>query len=281
MQHKYFGKILQGKRVIITGSSSGLGLLMARRFLECGAKVAVMSAPIEEIEPVVKALQSISDEFEVLGYRPELTDEAQVKAVLDDVVAHWGGIDVLINNAGIYPNKEFEEYPKELFEKVFALNVTGIFVMSQQVTAVMKKNNNGGVIINTSSMAGVAGSMKNIGYTASKFAAQGMTIGLARELGKYKIRVNAVAPAGMKKTDIDGNEIDQGMHLSDEEKLRMAEAYKTVLKFAPLGSFNSHPDEEINAFIFLASDAAQFISGQTIAVSGACIWPAASPVSII
>ena len=84
----------------------------------------------------------------------------------------------------------------------------------------------------------------------------------------------------MKRTDINGDEIAyDNIQLSDEVKARMGEAYKTALKFAPMGAFDSHPDEEINAFIFLASDAAQFISGQTIAVSGACIWPAASPAS--
>lgn len=254
---------------------------MARRFLECGAKVAVMSAPFEEIDPVVADLKAIDPSFEVLGYRPELTDEVQVQNMLDDVAAHWGGIDVLVNNAGIYPSKEFEEYPKELFEKVFALNVTGVFVLTQRATAIMKKNEKGGSIINTSSMAGIAGAMKNIGYTASKFAVEGLTVGLARELGKYKIRVNAVAPAGMLKTDINGKPIDYDIPMDDEVKAKMGEIYKIAMNFAPMGTFSSHPDEEINAFIFLASDAAQFISGQTIAVSGACIWPAASPASLM
>ena len=281
MEHKFFGRILEGKRVVISGSSSGLGLLMARRFLECGAKVAVMSAPFEEIDPVVADLKAIDPSFEVLGYRPELTDEVQVQNMLDDVAAHWGGIDVLVNNAGIYPSKEFEEYPKELFEKVFALNVTGVFVLTQRATAIMKKNEKGGSIINTSSMAGIAGAMKNIGYTASKFAVEGLTVGLARELGKYKIRVNAVAPAGMLKTDINGKPIDYDIPMDDEVKAKMGEIYKISMNFAPMGTFSSHPDEEINAFIFLASDAAQFISGQTIAVSGACIWPAASPASLM
>lgn len=281
MEHKFFGRILEGKRVVISGSSSGLGLLMARRFLECGAKVAVMSAPFEEIDPVVADLKAIDPSFEVLGYRPELTDEVQVQNMLDDVAAHWGGIDVLVNNAGIYPSKEFEEYPKELFEKVFALNVTGVFVLTQRATAIMKKNEKGGSIINTSSMAGIAGAMKNIGYTASKFAVEGLTVGLARELGKYKIRVNAVAPAGMLKTDINGKPIDYDIPMDDEVKAKMGEIYKIAMNFAPMGTFSSHPDEEINAFIFLASDAAQFISGQTIAVSGACIWPAASPASLM
>jgi 3-oxoacyl-[acyl-carrier protein] reductase/7-alpha-hydroxysteroid dehydrogenase len=149
----------------------------------------------------------------------------------------------------------------------------------------MKKNPNGGVILNTSSLAGISGSMANIGYTASKYAVQGMTLGMARELGKYKIRVNGVAPAGMYKTDVNGNVMEsQGAGAllgqdGDEFAEKFVRAAEAAKHFQPLGDYQCHPDEMINAFIFLASDAAKFISGQTIAVDGACIWPAANPMS--
>lgn len=282
MVHKYFGNLLQGKRVVISGSTGGLGMLMARRFLECGAKVTVMSAPFEDVMPTVKALQALDPKYEVLGYRPDLSEEEQVAKMLQDIDDKWGGIDVLINNAGIYPMCPFEQYPKTLFEQVFNLNVIGTFVLSQKIVEIMKKNSNGGVIINTSSMAGIDGAMANIGYTSSKFAVQGLTVGMARELGKYGIRVNAVAPAGMMRTDLEGNLIEEDMTSIDSIMLKkMEEASEIAKKFAPMGTFQSHPDEEINAFIFLASDAAKFISGQTIAVSGACIWPAASPAACL
>ena len=132
-------------------------------------------------------------------------------------------------------------------------------------------------------MAGINGAMANIGYTSSKFAVEGLTLGMARELGKYNIRVNAVAPAGMEKTAVNGNIIPMDTsayaNMPPETIAKLQKATETALKFAPMGKFNCHPDEMINAFIFLASDAAAFISGQTIAVSGACIWPAASPAS--
>lgn len=281
MAHKYFGEIMKGKTVVISGSTGGLGLLMARRFLECGAKVAVMGAPTENIEPAVQKLQNLDSNYEVLGYQPNLSNAEEVGVMLADIVAHWGKIDVLINNAGIYPTKPFEQYPQEMFERVFDLNVTGCFVLTQEAVKYMKQNENGGSIINTSSMAGVYGAWANIGYTASKFAVEGMTLGLSRELGKYKIRVNAVAPASMFHTDIDGNILPDASNNEDlgydREKLRNAR--EIALKFAPMGNYQSHPDEEINAFIFLASDAASFISGQTIVVSGACVWPAASPAA--
>ncbi len=287
MAHKYFGTILEGKRVLITGANRGLGLLMAHRFLECGAKVAICSAPFEDIADAVAQLKSIDPNFEVMGIKPNLSDEAEVEKVMQIIEAGWGGLDILINNAGIYPFKPFEEYPQELFKNVFDVNVTGMFTMSQKAVALMKKNTDGGVILNTSSLAGISGAMANIGYTASKHAVQGMTLGMARELGTYNIRVNGVAPAGMYRTDVYGNVIEsQGMGAllgkdggNTEFAEKLTRATDAAKHFQPLGDYQCHPDEMINVFIFLASDAAKFISGQTIAVDGACIWPAANPMS--
>lgn len=282
MAHQYFGTILENKRVLITGANRGLGLLMARRFLECGAKVAICSAPHEDPTEAVRQLQAVNPDFAVLGFKPNLTNEAELDAVMQTIEQNWGGLDILVNNAGIYPFKPFEEYPQELFRNVFDVNVTGLFAMTKKAMELIKKNQNGGAIVNTSSMAGVAGSMNNIGYTASKFAVEGLTLGMARELGRYHIRVNGVAPAGMIKTDVDGNAIESGMTamMKDPEAAqRLQQASAFAAHFAPMGSYQCHPDEVINAFIFLASDAASFISGQTIAVSGACVWPAANPMA--
>ena len=279
--HKYFGEILADKRVIITGANRGLGLLIARRFLETGAKVAICCAPQEEYAEAVEKLQALDTSYSVKGFNPNLTDEEALNAMIADIEEDWGGIDILINNAGLYPAKEFDEYPKELFKTVFDVNVTGIFVTSQCVARAIAKQG-GGAIINTSSMAGIDGAMRNIGYTASKFAVEGLTLGMARELGPKNIRVNAVAPAGIKTVDFDGNEVMQKMpNMIDEMMEQMTKAAKIAANYAPMGRFMVHPDELINAFIFLASDAANFISGQTIAVSGACIWPAASPASLV
>lgn len=288
MAHKYFGNILEDRRVLITGANRGMGLLMAHRFLECGAKVIICGAPNEDVTEAVQQLKEINKEYEVMGCKPDLTNEKELGQLMGIVENGWGGLDILINNAGIYPFKQFEEYPQKLFKQVYDVNVVGLFTISQKAAEVFKKNPNGGVIINTSSMAGIAGSMANIGYTSSKFAVEGLTLGMARELGKYKIRVNGVAPAGMLKTDIFGNSIEKSefsLRSSNIEDMEMAtkfEQAKTMTqKFAPLGSYQCHPDEVINAFIFLASDAASFISGQTIAVNGACIWPAANPMSCL
>lgn len=205
--HKYFGEILKDKRVIITGANRGLGLLMARRFLECGAKVAICCAPHESYEEAVGQLQALDSRYQVKGFRPNLSDEDQLQQMVEEVVAAWGGIDVLVNNAGLYPARVFAEYPKDLFQKVFDVNVTGVFVTSKVVSQVMTKQGKG-IILNTGSMSGVDGAMRNIGYTSSKFALEGLTVGMARELGFKGIRVNGVAPAGIKSVDFDGNEVE-------------------------------------------------------------------------
>ncbi len=277
--HPYFGEILKDKRAVITGANRGLGLLMARRFLECGAKVAICCAPHEEYAEAVEKLRALNSSYQVKGFRPNLSSENDLEAMVQEITADWGGIDILINNAGLYPAQTFDEYPKELFQTVFDVNVTGTFLTSRIVSRAIAAQG-GGVIINTSSMAGIDGAMRNIGYTSSKFAVEGLTLGMARELGPKNIRVNGVAPAGIKTVDFDGNEVVQIPKGMDETaQAAMVEAAKLAAKFAPLGRFQTHPDELINVFLFLASDAASFISGQNIAVSGACIWPAASPAS--
>jgi len=283
--HKYFGKILEDKSVLITGSNRGLGLLMARRFLECGAKVIICGAPNEDVTIAIEQLKNIDSSFEVMGCTPNLTNEDELEKLMNIIETGWGGLDILINNAGIYPFRSFEEYPQELFRRVFEVNVFSIFTVAQKAVRLMKENPKGGVIINTSSLAGISGAMANIGYTASKFAVQGLTLGMARELGKYKIRVNGVAPAGILRTDIDGNVIEQQKVVdligAYEGDIEITNIEKMAEKFAPLGSYQCHPDDVINAFIYLASDAASFVSGQTISVDGACIWPAANPMSCL
>ncbi len=279
--HRYFGEILKGKRAVITGANRGLGLLMARRFLECGANVAICCAPQETYAEAVEKLRALDPAYQVKGFRPNLSSEEELEAMAEEICADWGGIDILVNNAGLYPAKTFDEYPKELFQTVFDVNVTGTFMASKVLSRVIAEQG-GGAILNTSSMAGVDGAMRNIGYTASKFAVEGLTLGMARELGPKKIRVNAVAPAGIQTVDFDGNPVpmsNPNVRMDAAMAEQMAEASNLAAKFAPMGRFMCHPDELIHVFIFLASDAAAFISGQTICVSGACIWPAASPAS--
>lgn len=285
--HQYFGEILKGKRAVITGGNRGLGILMAHRFLECGAKVAIFCAPNEDYTQAVADLKGLDPSYEVMGFRPDLTNETELQQVADVIEKEWGGLDILINNAGLTPTRPFDEYSLDLFQTVLDVNVKGILAVSKVMSKLLRKEPNS-AIVNTSSMAGIDGAMANIGYTASKHAVQGLTQGMARELGKYGIRVNGVAPACMKKTDVYGNVItldaatlqnEAGNNAMDMEAL--AKAVDIATKFSPLGRFEAHPDEMINAFIFLASDAASFISGQTIAVSGGCIWPAASPLSTL
>ena len=253
MPHKYFGNILAGKRALITGANRGLGLLMAHRFLECGAKVAIFCAPHEEIEPAVAELKAINPAFEVLGFKPNLTDEDALRKIMAEIEDKWGGLDILVNNAGLYPPKAFEEYPQDLFKTVFDVNVTGMFVTSKIATELLKKNPAGGVILNTSSMVSFCGQPSGVAYPTSKSAVNGLTWSLARELGPSNIRVNAVAP-GITKTD---------MVAALPEKM-----IQPLVNAIPLRRIGE-ADDIANAFLFLASDLASYITGAVLSVDGA------------
>ena len=274
--------MLKGKIAVITGGTRGIGYATVKKFLENGATVVLFGSRQETADKAVASLKAENPAWEVSGAWPNLLDAAEIAKEIEKIKEKYGRIDILVNNAGVSDSKPLDDYTSEHFTKIMQLNVNAIMNGIMAVEKIMKEQG-GGCILNTSSMAGINGAMANIGYTSSKFAVEGLTLGMARELGKYNIRVNAVAPAGMEKTDVNGNIIPMDTsayaNMSPETIAKLQKATETALKFAPMGKFNCHPDEMINAFIFLASDAAAFISGQTIAVSGACIWPAASPAS--
>ena len=138
MSHKYFGSILAGKRALITGANRGLGLLMAHRFLECGAKVAIFCAPHEEIEPAVAELKALDPSFEVLGFKPNLTDEDALRKIMAEIEDKWGGLDILVNNAGNGgPSIPTVDMPQEIFDKVVNLDLCSLFRVMKAFGKVM------------------------------------------------------------------------------------------------------------------------------------------------
>ena len=169
-----------------------------------------------------------------------------------DLIEKYGRIDILINNAGISANKKLEETTSEEFAKIMNLNVNGIFNMTKAVVPYMKEKNSG-VIINTSSMVSIYGQPSGVGYPTSKFAVNGITKSLSRELAPFNIRVNAVAP-GITRTD---------MVASLKEEL-----IAPLIKSIPLGRIGE-PRDIANAFLFLSSDMASYITGVVLSVDGA------------
>jgi 3-oxoacyl-[acyl-carrier protein] reductase/7-alpha-hydroxysteroid dehydrogenase len=246
--------LLQGKVAVVTGGTRGIGFSIVKKFLENGAKVALLGSRQETVD---KALQKIKEEdadAEVMGYWPNLMNAKEVEEVFVKVKELYGSIDILVNNAGVSARDSFYDYKPEDFMKVIDLNLNSVFLCAQAAAKIMKEQG-GGVILNTSSMVSLYGQPAGVSYPASKSAVNGLTKSLARELGKDKIRVNAVAP-GVTRTDM--------VAALPEEMV------KRLTASIPLGRVGE-PEDVANAFVFLASDMASYVTGEILSVDGAAM----------
>lgn len=242
--------MLEDKVVIVTGGTRGIGLEIVRTFAQNKAKVILLGSKSETVKNAIDELKSEGLECE--GYYPNLANYEELNDLANDINKRYGHIDILINNAGISANKVIEETTSEDFASIMNLNVNSIFNMCKAVVPLMKKQGEG-VILNTSSMVSIYGQPSGVGYPASKFAVNGITKSLARELAPYNIRVNAVAP-GIINTDM-------------VAKLPK-EMIEPLIKTIPLGRIGE-PKDIANAFLFLASDMASYITGVILSVDGA------------
>ncbi len=246
--------MLENKVAIITGATRGIGYAIAKRYIENGAKVTILGS---REETVTKALESLRGEYpgvEILGYYPKLDSEEEVAKVFAEVHAKYGRIDILVNNAGVSARDKIYDYALDSFKNTVDLNLTSVFVTSKIAASYMKEQG-GGVILNTSSMVSIYGQPSGVAYPASKYAVNGLTKSLARELGKDNIRVNAVAP-GITKTDMVAN--------------LPKEMIEPLIRTIPLGRVGE-PEDVANAFVFLGSDMASYITGVVLSVDGAAM----------
>jgi len=244
---------LTGKVAIVTGGGRGLGQQIAIAFAEAGAHVVVCSRNIE-------ACQVVSGNLEKLGVRSlalacDVTDQESVKSVVKHTMETFGRIDILVNNSGASWGMSVEEMPLQAWEKVMKVNVTGTFLMSQEVGKVMLEQG-AGKIINIASVAGLKGSsteeLNAIGYSTSKGAVITFTKDLAVKWGAHGIQVNAIAP-GFFPT-----KMSKGVLEMNGEKILMG---------TPLGKFGSENDLK-GAAVFLAAPASDYITGVILAVDG-------------
>ena len=242
---------LQNKVAIITGGSRGIGFATAKTFLREGASVILCASREETAQKAVDELRAEFPQAKVEGIWPNLTNFSEVKGAFDRIVKEYGHIDILVNNAGVSESTPFEKYTEELFDKVMDLNVKGLYNCTRAVTDTMTAQGSG-VILNTSSMVSIYAQSAGMAYPTSKFAVNGMTRALARELGPKGIRVNAVAP-GITETDM--------------MKAVPKEVIAPLIARIPLGRLGQ-PEDIANAFLFLASDEASYISGVVLQVDG-------------
>ena len=244
--------MLKGKVAVVTGGTRGIGYATVRKFLQNGAKVVLFGSRAETVEKALASLKAENGEWEVDGDYPNLSDAKEVKAAIQKVKEKYGKIDILVNNAGISDSTDIENYAEGQFGKVMQLNVNAIFNAVQPVVSIMKEQG-GGCILNTSSMVSISGQPRGVAYPTSKFAVNGMTLSLARELGPSNIRVNAVAP-GITKTDMVAALPDQMI--------------QPMIQAIPLRRIGE-PEDIANAFLFLASDMASYVTGEILSVDGA------------
>lgn len=249
---------LVDKVALITGGAAGIGKATAERFMEEGAKVIICDVDQSAGEKVVEELGG-----RITFYAVDVTDRSAVQDWVEEVITEFGRIDVLVNNAGILRDnllvrvKDGElvkQMPEGDFDAVLAVNLKGVFNCTQAVAPFMIKQNTG-VILNATSVVGLDGNFGQTNYVATKAGVVGMTKVWARELGRSNIRVNAVAP---------------GFTLTEMVKQMPEKIIAGMIARTPLGRMGE-PRDVANAYLFLASDEAAFVSGITLRVDGGIV----------
>lgn len=242
--------MLNDKIAIITGGTRGIGLETVRTFAKNGAKTILFGSRQETVDKAIAKLQE--EGLEVDGYCPNLNNYSEIEQTIAEILKKYGRIDILVNNAGMSADKPIENTSQEEIDKVIDLNLRAVLYLTKAVVPAMKQQKSG-VILNTSSMVSIYGQPAGVAYPATKFAINGLTKSLARELASAGIRVNAVAP-GVTNTDM--------------VAALPPEMIEPLVKTIPLGRIGE-PVDIANAFLFLASDLASYITGTILQVDGA------------
>lgn len=242
---------LMDKVAIITGGSRGIGYATAEKFLTEGAKVIITASSQANADKAAGKLREKFPSGCVEGISPVLSSLESVTEAFRQVAEKYGRIDILVNNAGVSDSTPFTSYTEALYDKVMDLNLKGVFNAARAASDYMVRQGSG-VILSTSSMVSIYGQPSGFAYPASKFAVNGLTVSLARELGPKGIRVNAVAP-GITETDM--------------MKAVPKEVIDPLIRQIPLRRLGQ-PEDIANAFAFLASDEASYITGVILSVDG-------------
>ncbi len=242
--------LLDGRNAIVTGSARGLGLAMAERFGEEGARVVLSDIDATALEEAQSKLAARG--LEVSALPADVTDEDAVSALIRHCADTWGSIDVMVNNAGITRDGVLRKMTTEDFRKVIEVHMLGGWLGTKMASLQMREQGAGGSIINISSMSGKVGNPGQTNYSAAKAGLIGLTKAAAKEGARYGIRVNAIQPGFIRTAMTD--QMPQ-----DVLAQRVAEI--------PLGRIGE-PRDVANAALFLASDLSSYLTGITIEVSG-------------
>ena len=243
-------KLLEGKTAIITGASRGIGKGIAEVFAQHGANVAfTYSSSVDAANALEDTLNATG--VKAKGYKSNAADFDQAQQLVKDVAADFGGIDILINNAGITKDNLLMRMSEEDFDKVIEVNLKSIFNMTKAVQRTMLKQRHGS-IVNMSSVVGVKGNAGQANYAASKAGMIGFSKSMALELGSRNIRTNVIAP-GFIETEMTAK--------LDEDTVN---SWRNAIPLKRGGS----PEDIANACVFLASDLSAYVTGQVLNVDG-------------
>ena len=243
--------MLKDKVAVVTGAGRGIGREIAKTFAGYGAKVVVnFNGSEERANSLVAEIKEAGGE--AVAYKANVADFAEAEGLIKFALEQYGRVDILVNNAGVSDSTPLDKYTAEHFANVMDLNVNAMMNGILPATAIMKEQG-GGCILNTSSMVSICGQPGGVAYPSSKYAVNGLTWSLARELGPFHIRVNAVAP-GITRTDM--------------VAALPKEMIDPLISHIPLRRIGEAEDIA-NAFLFLASDMASYITGEILSVDGA------------
>ncbi|WP_291380846.1 MULTISPECIES: SDR family oxidoreductase [Achromobacter] len=248
---------LQGARVLVTAGAQGIGLAIARRFVDAGADVHICDVDDEALKAAQESLPALSVS------RTDVSDETQVLAMFEALGARWGALDVLVNNAGVSgPTSRLEDTTLDAWRNTLDVNLTGTFLCARSAVPLLRAAG-GGAIVNISSVAGRLGFSLRSPYSASKFGLAGLTQTWAMELGLSNIRVNSVLPgvvSGDRVERIIAARAEAGGVSNDAMREQLVE--KVSLRRM------TRPEDVANQVVFLCSEQGAMISGQSISVCG-------------
>lgn len=243
---------LAEKVAIVTGAGRGIGEATAIKFAKEGAKVVVADVNSEDINGTVQAITEAGGQ--AIGMVVDVTKVEQVEKMVSDTAEQFGSVDIVVNNAGITADAQLIKMEEAQWDRVIDVNLKGVFNVAQAAAKLMKEQKSG-VILNASSVVGLYGNFGQTNYAATKWGVIGMTKTWAKELGRFGIRVNAVAPGFIMTPMVE----------------KMPEKVLEMMKGkSPLGMLGQ-PEDIANAYTFLASDEARYVTGTVLSVDGGVV----------